>query len=344
MGFLKFVMRLRLRSCCKGIQENGVVCVNQRDGSRLGASNSKDGDFNFKEFTWEDMKRVTKNFSKVIGLGGFSTVYLARFPDSTRGAVKVVHGSSSSERLRRIYEQELQILLRVRHPDIVSLLGYCDDDREDGGVLVFEYVPNENLQEKLHGEKGPLTWKQRVLIAFQLANAMEYLHEKSGLHIVHGDIKASNILLDAKLNCKLCDFGSSKMGFASTVLPPSSSRMDRMILGSQGYMDPHYLKTGIVSKKNDIYSFGVIVLELVTGKEAFCLSKEKELTSGAGAAMEVKEMVDPRLENDSGFELEEAKAMAFISAMCLCNAPILRPSATQILASMRDKINSISLS
>lgn len=219
-------------------------------------------------------------------------------------------------------------------------------------MLVFEYVPNGTLQEMLHGSTSIATaakalvlpWKSRMAIAFQLAQAIEYLHEKCSLHIVHGDIKASNILLDENLNCKLCDFGSAKMGFSSTVLPPLSSTMSRMIMGSQGYLDPHFLKTGIASKKNDIYSFGVIVLELITGKEAFCSKTGEKLTLKAAPllndAAKIDKLVDLRLNGD--FDLEEAKAMASISAKCLSNSPSLRVSASGILTTMRENIPSIS--
>lgn len=231
----------------------------------------------------------------------------------------------------------------------------------DEGALVFEYVPNGTLQEKLHGRSEEretvLPWGSRMSIAFQLAQAIEYMHEKCTLHIVHGDIKASNILLDQHLNCKLCDFGSAKMGFSSAVLPPSCSstspspsRMKQVMIGSPGYTDPQYLRTGIASTKNDVYSFGVIILELVMGMEAFCPERGQLLTSIAGPmlndiaeceAIKVAEMVDPRLATD--FDLEEARAMLSISALCLRQSPILRPSATQILHTMKDKISFFSL-
>jgi serine/threonine protein kinase len=230
--------------------------------------------------------------------------------------------------------------------------------------MVFEYVPNGSLQEKLHDaerESLVLSWRSRMTVAFQLAQALEYLHEKCTPQIVHGDIKASNILLDEHLNCKLCDFGFAKMGFASTVQPPSSSpysssssssplRMKQVMMGSPGYTDPHYLRTGIASKKNDVYSFGVVLLELVTGMEAFCSEREQFLTSilrpmlrnvSELGAREVAEMVDPRLAWD--YDLEEARAILSISALCLGQSPILRPSASSILQSFKENISSISI-
>lgn len=224
------------------------------------------------------------------------------------------------------------------------------------GAMILEYAANGSLQEKLHDverETHVLSWRNRMTIVFQLAQALQYLHEQCTPQIVHGDIKASNILLDKNLNCKLCDFGSAKMGFSSTVLPPSSSpyssrRKQLLMLGSPGYTDPHYLKTGMASKKNDVYSFGVVLLELVTGMEAFCSERGQFLTSivspmlknvAALGASGVAEMVDPRLAGN--YDLEEAKTVISISAMCLGQSPILRPSATNILQSV-ECISSIS--
>ncbi|KAI3947694.1 hypothetical protein MKX01_034359 [Papaver californicum] len=297
-----------------------------------------------RRFTWEEIEGLTMNFSsRVIGEGGFSTIYLSHFSDSVLGALKI-HGGNS-ERLNRMFKQELEVLLHIQHHSIVKLLGYCDEREE--GALVFEYIPNGTLYDKLHhgsdnDECGNevLSWKSRMSIAFQLAQAIEYLHEECKPQIVHGDIKSSNILLDDQLNPKLCDFGFSKMGFSSTVIKSSMNP----IMGSPGYMDPLYLRTGIASKKNDVYSFGVIILELITGIEAFCSEKEQLLTSIAGPiirdANKVAAMMDPRLSVVAGdLVQEEAKIMATISAQCLRQQSCLRPSMSEILHTMRDKIS-----
>ncbi|MCL7050366.1 hypothetical protein MKW94_018313 [Papaver nudicaule] len=295
-----------------------------------------------RRFTWEEVEGLTMNFSsRVIGEGGFSTLYLSHFSDSVLGALKI-HGGNS-ERLNRMFKQELEVLLHIRHRNIVNLLGYCDEREQ--GALVFEYIPNGTLYDKLHHgnddvEKEVLSWKSRMSIAFQLAQAIEYLHEECKPQIVHGDIKSSNILLDDQLNPKLCDFGFSKMGFSSTIIKSSMNP----IMGSPGYMDPLYLRTGIASKKNDVYSFGVIILELITGIEAFCSEKEQLLTSIAGPiirdANKVAEMMDPRLSVGAGDMVqEEAKIMATISAQCLRQQSSLRPSMSEILHTMRDKIS-----
>ncbi|XP_016507922.1 putative receptor-like protein kinase At4g10390 [Nicotiana tabacum] len=293
-----------------------------------------------KRYTSGELKKFTTNFStsNLIARGGFSTVYLAEFPNLTLGAVKIM--DSSSERLNRIYKQELDILLQIQHDNIVKLLDHCDD-AQLGNMLVFEYVSNGTLQDKLHGKRDIIIpWRNRMTVAFQLGQAIEYLHDKCPLQIVHSDIKASNILLDKQFNCKLCDFGSAKMGFSSSVLPPTN----RLMLGSPGYTDPHYLRTGIASKKNDIYSFGVVILELISGVEAFSSDSGERLISKAAPvlknASKVAEMVDPRLNRD--YELEEAKAMTSLAALCLSDCSSLRPSASEILEFMRSRISSIS--
>ncbi|CAN4102993.1 unnamed protein product [Withania somnifera] len=294
-------------------------------------------------FTCDEVEKFTMNMSRsrLIAYGGFSTVYLAQFPDSMLGAVKIM--DLSSERFQRVYKQELDILLQVEHENIVKFLGNCDNGEE--GMLVFEYIPNGTLQEKLHcvDAKKILSWRNRMAIAFQLAKAIGYLHDKCSLPIVHGDIKASNVLLDKKFNCKLCDFGSAKMGFFSTILPPSAN-YNRMMLGSPGYTDPHYLRTGIASKKNDIYSYGIIILELISGFEALSSDNGERLISKVGTilrdASKVAEIVDSRL--NGAYDLEEAKVMVSLAGLCLGDSPSLRPSASEILDTITSKISSIS--
>ncbi|KGN49948.1 probable receptor-like protein kinase At1g33260 [Cucumis sativus] len=303
-------------------------------------------------FRWTEIESLTKNFSTLVGSGGFSNVYLARTAPGMAAAVKIL---GASERLNRMFRQELDILLKLRHRNIVNFVGYCDE--RDEGALVFEYVPNGNLQEKLHRRPAAsvLPWKIRLLIAFQLAQAIEYLHEKCSLQIVHGDIKSSNILLDEQLNCKLCDFGSAKMGFSSAVGNPSSSsspsspfRAKQLMMGSPGYTDPQYLRTGIASKKNDVYSFGVVLLELVTGKEAFCSEKGQILTSilppavrdgGGIKASEVLELVDPKLWGE--LEVDEAGALIGIAAECVRQPPAPRPRIGEVVEMMREKMGSV---
>lgn len=209
----------------------------------------------------------------------------------------------------------------------------------------MEFVPNGNLHEKLHGTQSnrPLTilsWSQRMLIAFQLAKALEYLHEICDPQIIHGDIKASNILLDGNMHAKLCDFGSARVGFSATVQPQTRSNRINHIMGSPGYVDPHFLRSGMISKKSDVYSFGVLLLELITGIEAFCTKSEKRLTVLLAPQLsEREEGVGELVDNKLGgiYDVKEGADMVELAMSCIGENPSLRPSMTEVVRIIGEK-------
>ncbi|KAF6983720.1 hypothetical protein CFC21_001848 [Triticum aestivum] len=284
-----------------------------------------------RQLSWAQVERMTGGFtSAVVGEGGFSTVYLARLS----GALAAVKVHRSSERIHRVFRQELETLLRIRHPHIVRLLGFCE--QQDEGVLVLEFAANGNLYEKLHGggkAAGAMPWARRVSVALQVAQALEYLHERCEPQVVHGDVKASNVLLDASMSAKLCDFGSARMGFSAAVRPRSSAHT---MLGSPGYVDPHYIRSGVVTKKTDVYSFGVLLLELLTGIEAFCPVEGRLLTAALAprlkAACDARMLVDERL--GSAYDAGEASAVAALAASCVGQNPSLRPSMGDVVRTL----------
>ncbi|CAN6463774.1 unnamed protein product [Victoria cruziana] len=330
---------MRLRRKKTGMGSGREEKENTKNGKTVGSDESnivvlvvpaKSGS-EVKRLSWAEVRRITDGFASAVGVGGFSTVYRARLGGSGLGAAKVIR---SSERLNREFRQELDVLSQVRHDNIVKLLGYCDETEE--GVLLFELVANGNLHERLHGEKEGevLTWQQRKSIAVGVARAIEHLHDGCECPVVHCDIKSSNVLLDERLSPKLCDFGSARVGFSSTVLPPTASP----VMGSPGYVDPYYLRTGLASKKTDVYSFGVLLLEIVSGIEAFCAETERLLTRVTADVVRdparAPEIVDARLAGR--FDPEEARAIVSVAASCLREQPALRPSIAEVAALLAD--------
>ncbi|CAD6260142.1 unnamed protein product [Miscanthus lutarioriparius] len=272
-----------------------------------------------RQLAWAEVETATGGFSsKVVGRGGFSTVHC------------------SSERLHRAFRRELDVLLSLRHPHIVRLLGYCDE--RDEGVLVFEYAPNGDLHEALHGGAGGvLPWARRVAVAFQVATALEYLHEGRDPAVIHGDIKASNVLLDASMDAKLCDFGFAHVGVSAT-MGGGGRPSDRAVMGSPGYVDPHLLRSGVATKKSDVYSFGVLLLELLTGKEAACRETGHRLTAAVRPKLsdgQVSDVLDQRLGGD--YDVAEAAAVAELAMRCVSDSPGLRPSMADVVRVLQEK-------
>ncbi|XP_024031418.1 probable serine/threonine-protein kinase PBL21 [Morus notabilis] len=209
-----------------------------------------------RSYTLEELRGATRDFGVQIGVGATCRVYLAELGDGKFGAVKRIMNERGGS--RRVFLDEISLLLKVSHPNLVSLLGFCLDREEQ--LLVLEYVPKRSLFERMHtseGQKaGILSWESRLSIGLDIAKALHYLHSQAHQPIIHRDVKSSNILLLDDNHAKLADFGLSKL---HGPLKPTT------IKGSFGYIDTTYLNTGLVSPKSDVYSFGVVVLELITG-------------------------------------------------------------------------------
>ncbi|KAG9146875.1 hypothetical protein Leryth_005175 [Lithospermum erythrorhizon] len=204
---------------------------------------------------------ATNNLHKenVIGEGGLGRVYKAHFNGNLNAAVKMLHGKAQD--IQREYQDEVDLLSKVRHQNVISLLGYCIHD--EMCFLVYEMMQNGSLESHLHGpSKGrDLTWNLRMKIALDVARGLEYLHEHCNPPVIHRDIKASNILLDSNFNAKLSDFGLA-------ITAGNSERGNIKVSGTMGYVAPEYILDGKLTDKSDVYAFGVVLLELLTGRRA----------------------------------------------------------------------------
>ncbi|CAO2829842.1 unnamed protein product [Amaranthus hypochondriacus] len=211
-------------------------------------------------FSLEEIKKMTNNFSElnVIGSGTYGKVYRGTHTNGQLVAIKRAEKGSSQGDLE--FRTEIELLSRVHHKNLVRLFGFCLEKGEL--ILVYEYVPNGTLKDSLSGKSGiRLDWRRRVKVAVGAARGLAYLHELANPPIIHRDIKSNNILLDENLNAKVSDFGLSK-----TLIDVGKGHITTEVKGTMGYLDPEYYMTQKLNEKSDIYSFGVLMLELITGK------------------------------------------------------------------------------
>lgn len=220
-------------------------------------------------FNLKEIKKATNGFSKqrVLGSGGFGEVYKGELKDGTIVAVKSakVGNIKSTEQVLN----EVGILSQVNHKNLVKLLGCCVDSELP--LMIYEYISNGTLYDHLHGNKFSsfLEWKIRLRIAFQTAEALAYLHSSAYTPIYHRDVKSTNILLDDDMNVKVADFGLSRLA------SPGLSHVSTCAQGTLGYMDPEYYRNYQLTDKSDVYSYGVVLLELVTSQKAIDFSRDE---------------------------------------------------------------------
>lgn len=229
-------------------------------------------------FSFDELKKCTNGFSHAneIGNGGYGKVYRGMLSNGQYVAVKRAHQEALHRGLE--FKNEIELLSRFHHRNLVSLVGFCFD--QDEQMLVYEYIPNGSLKDSLSGQSGiHLDWKRRLRIALGSAKGLSYLHELANPPIVHRDVKSSNILLDDQLNAKVSDFGLSK-----PLGDDKKRHVTTQVKGTMGYLDPEYYMTQQLTEKSDVYSFGVLLLEIITGK--------KPIERGRYVVREVKLAVD----------------------------------------------------
>ncbi|KAL6654904.1 hypothetical protein ACP70R_008369 [Stipagrostis hirtigluma subsp. patula] len=215
----------------------------------------------FSIYDFSQVLEATGNFSEEnkLGQGGYGPVYKGQFPDGLEIAVKRL--ASKSRQGFREFKNEIELIAKLQHTNLVRLLGCCSQGEEK--TLVYEYLPNKSLDFFIFDEtrRALLDWTKRLAIIEGIAQGLLYLHKHSRLRVIHRDLKASNILLDCEMNPKISDFGLAKMSSTNE----TEGNTER-IAGTYGYMAPEYASEGIFSVKSDVFSFGVLVLEIISGK------------------------------------------------------------------------------
>ncbi|XP_068640939.1 probable LRR receptor-like serine/threonine-protein kinase At1g53430 isoform X2 [Aristolochia californica] len=288
-------------------------------------------------FSLKQIKAATKNFDpeNKIGEGGFGPVYKGILPDGSVIAVKQL--SSKSKQGNREFVNEIGMISALQHPNLVKLFGCCIEGNQL--LLIYEYMENNSLARALFGREEHrlrLDWPTRRTICLGIARGLTYLHEESRLKIVHRDIKATNVLLDKNLNAKISDFGLAKLDEGE------DTHISTRIAGTIGYMAPEYAMRGYLTDKADVYSYGVVLLEIVSGKSNTNYRPKEEfvyLLDWAYVLQEkgdLLELVDPSLGSD--YKKEEAQRMLKLALLCTSPSPTLRPNMSTVVSMLEGQV------
>ncbi|KAI4383794.1 hypothetical protein MLD38_009593 [Melastoma candidum] len=291
------------------------------------------------KFSYNELEFATDNFSNsnLIGLGGSSYVYRGKLRDGRIAAIKRLKHQDGPEEDSEFFT-EVDLLSRLHHCHVVPLLGYCSELRGKHveRLLVFEYLASGNLRDCLDSTPGEnISWETRVGIAIGAARGLEYLHEAAAPRVLHRDVKSTNILLDENGRAKITDLGMAKCVKADG--HPSCSNSPARMQGTFGYFAPEYAIVGRASLKSDVFSFGVVLLELITGRQPILISAskgEESLVIWATPRLQdsrrvISELPDPRL--NGNFTEEEMQIMAYLAKECLLLDPDSRPTMSEVV-------------
>ncbi|XP_039132017.1 LOW QUALITY PROTEIN: PTI1-like tyrosine-protein kinase At3g15890 [Dioscorea cayenensis subsp. rotundata] len=281
-------------------------------------------------FHFKELQSATNNFNydNKLGEGGFGSVYWGQLWDGSQIAVKRLKVWSNKAEME--FAVEVEILARVRHKNLLSLRGYCAEGQER--LIVYDYMPNLSLLSHLHGQHSAeclLDWGRRMMIAIGAAEGIAYLHHSATPHIIHRDIKASNVLLNSDFEALVADFGFAKL------VPDGATHVTTKVKGTLGYLAPEYAMLGKASESCDVYSFGVVLLELVSGKkpiEKLSPTSKRTITEWAlplAQEGKFKEIADPKL--NGNFIESELKRMVIVALICSQNQPERRPSMLEVV-------------
>ncbi|MBA0857020.1 hypothetical protein Goshw_006286 [Gossypium schwendimanii] len=293
------------------LQKEGIKgCLRQKNGTHL------DGGGIPIRFGYQQLYEATNGFAedKRLGRGGSAHVYKGKLDDYSIIAVKRIFAESES-----FFINELNVISGLKHENLVRLIGWCHEQSQL--LLVYEYMPNGSLESHLHGEKPTLPWHVRYKIAIGLASALQYLHEGEEQCVLHRDIKSDNVLLDLDFTTKLCDFGVSKL------VDRGERTQTTMVVGTPGYLAPEYMQEQRARKETDMYSFGIVALEICCGRKprnGALVRVVWQLYLGGI----VVEAADARLEN---FDANEMRCLLTVGLWCTNPNHSERPTAEQVL-------------
>ncbi|XP_073044528.1 wall-associated receptor kinase 2-like [Primulina eburnea] len=306
----------------KYFHKNGGILLKQQTSSIEGGSESS------KIFSAEELEKATNKYSedRIIGRGGYGTVYKGILPDQRVVAIKKSRIMDQNQIEQFI--NEAIVLTQVNHRNVVKLLGCCLESEVP--LLVYEFISNGTLFYHIHNSAATpwFSWSNRLRIATESAGALAYLHSAASMPIIHRDVKSSNILLDDSYTAKISDFGASRL------VPLNQTQVTTLVQGTLGYLDPEYFQTSQLTEKSDVYSFGVVLAELMTGKKPLSPTKsEEERNLATYFIMSVKEnrlfqILDPRLLKEGSFE--QLQRIGELVKICLNLKSEERPTMKEV--------------
>ncbi|XP_058076508.1 serine/threonine-protein kinase PCRK1-like [Magnolia sinica] len=307
---------------------------------------------NLRVFTFSELKVATRNFSRslLIGEGGFGCVYrgTVRSSENPHGRLDVAVKKLNRKGLQghKEWVTEVNVLGVVEHPNLVKLVGYCAEDDERGiqRLLIYEFMPNKSVEDHLSTRfPTSLSWAMRLKIALDAARGLTYLHEGMDFQIIFRDLKSSNILLDERWNAKLSDFGLARQGPAEGLTHVSTAAV-----GTIGYAAPEYVQTGRLTAKCDVWSYGVFLYELITGRRPLDRNRPKNeqklLEWVKPYILDTKKfpmILDPRLQGQ--YSLKSALKLSMVANKCFVRHAKSRPKMSEVLEMVKQIVEGLEM-
>ncbi|XP_074343552.1 putative leucine-rich repeat receptor-like protein kinase At2g19210 [Apium graveolens] len=282
-----------------------------------------------RQFTYSEVLSITGNFQKVLGKGGFGTVYHGSV-GSSEVAVKMLSPSSSQG--YKEFQTEASVLLSVHHKNLTSLVGYCNEDANMG--IIYEFMANRSLDQHLLGKNdGSLSWEIRLKIAVDAAQGLEYLHHGCKPAIIHRDVKTSNILLNEHFQAKLADFGLSR-----AYSDEGGTHVSTVVAGTPGYLDPDYYTSGRLTEKSDVFSFGVVLLEMITGQPAILRNEDRtRITDWVDSTVkngDIEQVIDARFRGK--YDVNAVWKAVELALACASRNSSNRPTMNVVVTELKE--------
>ncbi|XP_048549112.1 probable LRR receptor-like serine/threonine-protein kinase At1g51810 [Triticum urartu] len=323
---LLVLMCITWKLCWKGKSDHEDYAIYEEEASLH---------VDIKRFTYVELKLITNDFQSIIGKGGFGIVYHGTLENGDEVAVKVLMETSITESTD--FLPEVQTLSKVHHKNLVTLKGYCQNKK--CLALIYDFMSRGNLQQLIRGgDDYSLNWEQRLHIALDAAQGLEYLHESCTPSIVHRDVKTPNILLDKNLVGIISDFGLSR------AFNDAHTHISTVAAGTLGYLDPEYHATFQLTVKTDVYSFGIVLLEIITGQPPVLMEPQTfhlpNWVRHKIAMGNIHDIVDKRLLDQ--YDAGSLQSVVDLAMNCVENAAIDRPTMTEVVSRLKELLPVVS--